>query len=594
MRLDRLAVLALCLLVLGVWLGRGVSGPVWPIALSAGSTLVWLQTRRRRAWPAPAPRPARPAVLIPTHGNVATVGDVVRRAVTHGLPVYVVDDGSTDGSGEAARAAGATVIVHPVNRGKGAALLTGMKAMADAGYSHAICLDADGQHDPVDIPAFAAAIAAEPVAIYAGVRDLSTAPGISRFGRRFSNFWIWVETGWRVADSQCGFRAYPLAPTLALDLGGDRYDLEVEVLTLALWAGVPVRDLPCHVYYPPREERVSSFRPIVDNARITWMNILLIVERILWPPRWFLRPGGAAAEARWSGASRGTPLGWRIVLGTLQLLGRRWAYRLVRLVVSWYVVVARAPRRALQGYLDRMPGASVAAIYHRFGETLVDRLAFLLHGPREFQYEREGEEHLIEAFPNGGVVILSAHVGNIECAAGSSGAEARFRRLKIVRFDAAGDHGRDTAQRLPGNWRPDVIAVNREEGFAALAVVRELRAGAIVAMHGDRLIDERVVHVPLLGSPCPLPAGPWLLAALARVPVIVAGCFKEGPDQYRLLVSEPIHVAFDRSRPRDEQIAEWATRYAAIVEGWAKRYPDQWYNFHDLWTQKPPAAKPPA
>ena len=163
---------------------------------------MFLLLARRSPWPAPPPFPPRPAVLIPTYNNYRSIGSVVERAVLMGTPVFVVDDGSTDGSGALAEDAGATLVTHAANRGKGAALLTGMKALAKAGFTHAICLDADGQHHPEDIPAFAAAITADPFVIYAGVRDLSTAPGISRFGRRFSNFWIWVETGWRVADSQ--------------------------------------------------------------------------------------------------------------------------------------------------------------------------------------------------------------------------------------------------------------------------------------------------------------------------------------------------------------------------------------------------------
>lgn len=118
------------------------------------------------------------------------------------------------------------------------------------------------------------------------MRDLSTAPEKSRFGRKFSNFWIWVETGWRVADSQCGFRAYPIDEVLALGLGGSRYDMEVEVLTRCLWRGVPVVDLPCNVWYPKPEERVTSFDPVWDNIRISWMNARLVARRIVDPRRW--------------------------------------------------------------------------------------------------------------------------------------------------------------------------------------------------------------------------------------------------------------------------------------------------------------------
>lgn len=598
MRVADLFVLALVAAVVVVAAARDAPAPGIPLVLSVGSAILWLLAGRRRSEGAPDPRAPRPAVLIPTYNNVGSVGDVVSRAMKHGLTVLVVDDGSTDGSGDAARKAGATVLAHPHNQGKGAALLTGMRALARLGHTHAICLDADGQHDPDDVPAFAAAVAEEPIAVFAGVRDLSTAPERSRFGRKFSNFWIEVETGWKVADSQCGFRAYPIAPVLGLGLDGGRYELEVEVLTRLLWAGVPVRDLDCQVYYPPPEERVTSFRPFWDNVRISWVNTQLVLERLLWPPRWF-PPVKHAGKATWDGASRGTASGWRFVLGLMRTFGRRPAYAFVDLLVAWYVLVAAGPRRALATYVGRaMPGVSPTRgawrIFRNFGHALVDRLAWTSRGPGEFRYESEGAENLVAAFAGKeGAIVLSAHLGNVEVSAAQHGGNAeRVKKLHVVRFDAAGDHGRGLVAEMPEQWRPHFIAVNRSEGFAALAVARALREGAIVAMMGDRLIDERHVIVDFLGERCAFPAGPWMLAAIARVPVIVAGCFKEAPDQYRLVAMPPFRCAFDRSRPRDEQVQAWAQAYADTLTTWARRWPDQYYNFYDVWQALPPA--PPA
>lgn len=593
MRLDDLLVIGLLAAVVTFDIVRGVDGSPLPVLLSAAGTIAYLLAGRRRPDPAPFPSPARPAVLIPTKDNVATIGDVVTRSRAHGLPVFVVDDGSTDGSGDAARKAGAEVITHPVNRGKGAALLTGMRAAAKLGHTHVICLDADGQHDPADIPAFAAAVAAEPVAIFAGVRDLSTAPERSRFGRKFSNFWIWVETGWKVGDSQCGFRAYPIAPVFSLGLGGGRYEMEVEVLTRSLWAGVPVRDLPCNVYYPPEDERVTSFRPFWDNVRISWMNTLLVCERLLWPPRWILRL--RAAES-WDGRSRGTGLGWRFVLGLKRLFGRGAAYAFASFLAAWYVAFAPGARRGLESYRARMlpdvsPLAASYRIFRSFSHALIDRLTFAESGPAGFTYTREGAEHLLGAFTEPqGAILLSAHLGNIEVSAGPGGNAERLKKLHVLRFEAPGDHARAIVASMPEQWRPKIIAVNAAEGFSALTVVRALREGAVVAMMGDRLVDDRSVTVDFLGAPCRFPAGPWLLAALARVPVIVVGAFKEGRDDYRLVAYPPIRCAFDRSRPRDEQIRDWAQAYADRLGEMAARWPTQFYNFHDVWANKPGGA----
>ncbi len=599
MRLDDLIVIGLLVAVLVLDTVRGVDGLALPVVLAASGTMLYLLAGRRRPEFAPPPSPPRPVVIIPTKDNVGTLGSVVARALQHGLHVLVIDDGSTDGSGDVARKAGAEVITHPKNKGKGAALLTGMRYAARLGHTHAICLDADGQHDPADIPAFAAAIAAEPVAIFAGVRDLSTAPEISRFGRKFSNFWIWVETGWRVADSQCGFRAYPLAPVLGLAMGGGRYELEVEVLTRSLWAGVPVRDIPCFVYYPPKEERVTSFRPFLDNARISWMNALLVIERILWPPRWRLRIRGAES---WTGRSRGTGAGWRLVLFLKRVLGRRVAAGIGTFLAAWYVAFAPSARRGLESYRarmlpDRSPLSASFAIFRSFAHALIDRLTYTESGPAAFQYVREGQQYLLDAFGEPrGAIILGAHVGNIEVSAGSGENAPRMKKLHVLRFELPGDHGRAVIASMPEAWRPKVIAVNMDEGFSALSVVRALREGAVVAMMGDRLIDDRTVTVDFLGGPCRFPAGPWLIAALARVPIVVAGAFEEAPGTYRVVATPPIHCVFDRKRPREEQVREWAQLYADRVSEFVRRYPTQYYNFHDVWARPPggPIAPPVA
>ncbi len=231
----------------------------------------------------------RACVLVPVYDNARTVGSVVAGARSLGLDVLVVDDGSNDGSGERAGEAGGTVIRHETNRGKGAALKTGFREARARGFTHAVSIDADGQHFPEDIPALVDAARASPDALIVGTRDFSTqehVQGKSSFGRAFSNFWVWFETGVRVHDSQCGLRVYPLEHVVRLDLRRDRFDLEVEVIVRAAWAGVPVLSMPVRVHYPPPSERISHFKIFADNARISLLNTRLVARRLLpWPHR---------------------------------------------------------------------------------------------------------------------------------------------------------------------------------------------------------------------------------------------------------------------------------------------------------------------
>lgn len=232
----------------------------------------------------PQPAAVRACVVIPTYDHGGTVADVVRRAAAL-LPVFVVDDGSTDDTALRLAGAPATLLRHPRNRGKGAALQTGLAAAFEAGFTHAVSLDADGQHRPEDLPPLLEAARREPHALVLGTRDLRAAGAGrgSRFGNAVSCFWTWVETGFRLSDTQTGFRVYPLALVDSLWFRTTGYDFEVEVIVVAAWCGAPLRAVPVTVHYPPRGERISHLRPVVDFLRISRLNTVLVTQRICLP-----------------------------------------------------------------------------------------------------------------------------------------------------------------------------------------------------------------------------------------------------------------------------------------------------------------------
>ncbi len=223
------------------------------------------------------------AVVIPVYNHGRTARQVVQSALALNLPLYVVDDGSTDnGCSSLQSLPGVHLIRHPINRGKGAALLTGFRAAAEVA-DWAITMDADGQHHAEDARVLMAAVADGRRAIAVGCRRsmlAAGAPWTSRFGRGFSNFWIRTSGGPVVTDSQSGFRIYPLPEVLTLGVRARRYQFEVEVLVKARWHGLPVIEAPIRVTYQPEGERISHFRPFVDFVRNSNVFTRLIFQRL--------------------------------------------------------------------------------------------------------------------------------------------------------------------------------------------------------------------------------------------------------------------------------------------------------------------------
>ncbi len=227
-------------------------------------------------------------VLIPAYNHPDTVRDVVVNAMKFNPDVMVVDDGSDRGVSEMLSGLDVIIIRHTQNMGKGAAILSGAQKANGLGFTHIITIDADGQHDPGDLPKLISAVEKNPYTIIVGKRDFKKAdvPRASVFGRSFSNFWLRVQTGRSVGDTQSGFRAYPLDVLNELDLKEQHYSFEVEVLVRAIWSGVDVVEEDVNVYYPPENKRVTHFLKFRDNLRLTLLNTRLTMRSILpWPHR---------------------------------------------------------------------------------------------------------------------------------------------------------------------------------------------------------------------------------------------------------------------------------------------------------------------
>jgi glycosyltransferase involved in cell wall biosynthesis len=206
----------------------------------------------------------------------STIDAVVRGALSTLPAVVVVDDGSTDGTGARAQAAGAAVVRHAGNRGKGAALRTGLEWARARGYDAAVSIDADGQHPTSEIRALLSA-SDDPAALVLGVRDLVTAgaPRANQLSNGFSNWFLSTVTRQRLRDTQCGMRRYPVTGTLALAVRDDGFGFETEVLLRALRAKVPIVQVPIAVLYPT--DRTTHF----DARRDPWRIVGRVLRTLL-------------------------------------------------------------------------------------------------------------------------------------------------------------------------------------------------------------------------------------------------------------------------------------------------------------------------
>ena len=235
--------------------------------------------------------------VIPTYQNAKTLLKVVADVHRVVDTVFVVDDGSNDGTAAlldktTGNERPEKVLTHPKNCGKGAALKTGLTYARQQGFRYAVTVDADGQHRADDIPALLKAVEEEPDALAIGSRGLQheNMPAKSTFANRFSNFWFALQTLQRLPDTQSGLRIYPLRRLHGLRWMSARYEAELTLLVFSAWAGVKLLPVPVSVYYPPRDQRVTHFRPGRDFTRISVLNTLLCFLMVVYGwPRIFCR-----------------------------------------------------------------------------------------------------------------------------------------------------------------------------------------------------------------------------------------------------------------------------------------------------------------
>ncbi len=223
-------------------------------------------------------------VIIPTYNNQKTIGDVVGDCLKYTTDVIVVNDGSTDTTHEVLTNLTSTFqyVNYTKNKGKGFALRKGFQKALELGYEYAITIDSDGQHYAKDLATFIKNF--EENTIFIGSRNLEqeeNVPQGSKIGNKISSFWLWVETGLKLPDTQSGYRLYPIKQLAKTTFFTTKYEFEIEILVRAAWKDITIKHVPIDVLYQG-EERVSHFRPTKDFLRISLLNTVLVLAAFLW------------------------------------------------------------------------------------------------------------------------------------------------------------------------------------------------------------------------------------------------------------------------------------------------------------------------
>ncbi|WP_434358622.1 glycosyltransferase family 2 protein [Parasalinivibrio latis] len=548
-----------------------------------------------------------PCFLIPCYNHGSAIGAVVDTLKAFKLPIVIVDDGSDKPTRTALDTLSLQdeVTLHRLekNQGKGGAVMAGLKQAQILGFTHALQIDADGQHDLTAVPALIEASESHPEALISGrpVYDESV-PKSRLYGRYITHFWVTLET-WSttIKDSMCGFRAYPLAQTIKvieMSSPGKRMDFDIEIMVRLHWDGCDIRFIDTKVIYP--EDGLSHFDAFKDNVRISKMHSRLFFSMLPKIPR--LLAMKCSRSQHWSARKeRGTILGIKLLLATYSLLGRRAFNLMLKPVMYYYWLTGKAAKAASQDYLDKVSAYAKAnniplpghfTSYHHllsFGETTLDKLAAWKGDFDESNLTITGGEHFREIVEqNRGAVLIGSHLGNIELCRALSRRHTGVKINALV-FTEHAEQFNSVMDEVNNDASVNLISVSNLGPETAIMLQQKIEQGEWVVIVGDRTSvtrEGRVVMADFMGQPAPFPQGPFVLASVLKAPVLLLFGLRDENSKtpHFNVYFEPFHdpILLPRGK-REEALQAVVEQYAKRLENYTLQAPLQWYNFFPFW-----------
>ena len=554
-----------------------------------------------------------PCVIIPVYNHETALPGVIARLKPHRIPCILVDDGSGEVCAEilrdlAAREPWLQYIRQEHNRGKGSAVKIGLLAARQRGFSHAVQIDADGQHDIGDLEGFLKISEAHPEALVTGrpVYDDSI-PRSRYYARYLTHFWVWVNTlSFDIQDSMCGYRVYPvetcarLIQTVPL---GDRMQFDVEILVRLHWQGTPIISIPTRVSYP--EDGISHFRLVKDNLLLSLTHARLFLGMLWRLPGLLGRRRNPFKDpaVHWAVMEeRGVLWGMRALLFVYKRLGRSAVRLILHPVAAYFFLTHAEARTASRQYLRQLgryypelrisgrPWESYRHFY-AFAETVLDKIAVWLDQPDPARIEFHNRRLLLELMDQGrGAILLGGHIGNLEICRALADLRGLIRLNILVHTKHAEKFNRLLSS-VDRGGKIELIQVTELNPALAILLKDKVERGEFLVLVGDRIPVQsqgRTVRVSFLGEPADLPQGPYLLASLLQCPVytLFSYPYEERHHIYVEPFAERISLPSGELK-RNLELAGWARRFAERLEFHCRRAPLQWFNFYRFWDSLP-------
>lgn len=555
------------------------------------------------------------------------MASVIASLQPFGYPILIVDDGSERDTKAALNRfidiPNLTLLTNPVNQGKGGAMILGLREAHRLGFSHAIQIDADGQHDPAAIPRLIEASKTNPDQLISGrpIYDDSV-PKARLYGRYATHIWVWIETlSLALKDSMCGFRSYPLGATIATlnrYSMGMRMDFDTEIMVKMYWQGIDCQFIETHVIYP--ENGISHFDALHDNIRISKMHTKLFFGMLPRIPKLIARHFKPSPQDKqqssnathWAKSKeKGTVFGIKLLMAVYSLLGRSVFNAILKLVIGYYHKTGKQARLASEQYIQQLEHycreqkltltTPLSSYQHllSFGQTMLDKLAGWRGDITRDDLTIHGQQHFEEVIgKQQGIVILGSHLGNLELCR----AMGRLRRgvtINALVFTEHAERFNKVMEAINPDSSINLIQVTTLGPDTAILLQQKLEQGEWIVIVGDRTSvtkEQRVIWADFLGKPAPFPQGPFMMASVLAAPVYLLFGLR---DESENLKRPSYHVYFEPfankivlpRKQRMQALQSVVEQYATRLEHFTLQAPLQWYNFFNFWqlTSQAPA-----